>query len=137
MLTATPISPSVVSRANVGVALRVSTSTARLQRGEALLRGQRRDLVARGVVEHRRRDGAAHVDVQAVPGALGVHGREALDAGGHAALHVAFLLTASSVGPAWALPRPQASRQQRGGSQQVHEVFSWYRLSAARGAREG
>ena len=58
-----------------------------LERRETLSRGERREPDLLRVAEHRGRDRAAHVDVEAPPLALRVRRRESGDAGGHAALH--------------------------------------------------
>ena len=63
-----------------------------LQRGEALLRVQRRDLDLAGVAEHGGGDGAAQVHVQALPFTLAVRDREPRNARGNAALYKPFLL---------------------------------------------
>src|SRR5262249_11825193 len=63
---------------------------ARLERGEALLRGERREAYLAGIAQHRRRDRAAEVDVDAAPHALRVGQRETGEPGVHPALHEAF-----------------------------------------------
>src|SRR5262249_11886799 len=62
---------------------------ARLQRGEALLRGERRVAHLVRVAEHRRGHGAAEIDVEAAPDALRIRLREAGKARVHAALQEA------------------------------------------------
>ena len=70
-----------------------------LERGEALSRGERREPDLLRVAEHRGRDRAAHVDVEATPLPLRIGRRESGDAGGHAALDEASCgARASSVG---------------------------------------
>ena len=62
-----------MSRVSVQVRVaRQHVDLARLQRGEALLRGERHELDLVGVAEDRRGDGAAEVDVEARPLALAV-----------------------------------------------------------------
>ena len=61
-----------VARQRPGRVARQDVDLARLQRGEALLRGERHVLDLLGVAEDRRGDGAADVDVEAGPLALAV-----------------------------------------------------------------
>ena len=63
----------------------------RLQRREALLGGQRRELHLRRIAENGGGDGAAEIDVHAGPVVLLVGDREADQALAHAALHEALL----------------------------------------------
>ena len=56
-----------VARLGPGRAARKQIDGARLQGGEALLGRQRRDVDFTGIVEHRRRQRAAEVDVEAAP----------------------------------------------------------------------
>ena len=75
-----------------GRVARQHVDLARLQRGEAVLGGERRELDLGRVAEDRRRDGAAIVDVEARPFALVVRRGEAGEAGVDAALDEALRL---------------------------------------------
>ena len=79
-----------VARQRPGGVARQDVDLARLQRGEALLRGERREAHLRRVAEHGGRDGAADVDVEPLPLALRIGLREAGQAGVDAALHEAL-----------------------------------------------
>jgi hypothetical protein len=81
-----------VARERVRGVARQDVDLARLQRGEALLRGERHVLDLGASSEDRRGDGLAHVDVEAGPVALAVGLREAGEAGVHAADELAALL---------------------------------------------
>ena len=74
-----------------GVA-RQDVDFARLQRGEAVLGGERRELHLGAVAEDRGGDRAAEIDVEAGPFALVVRRGEAGEAGVDAALHEALCL---------------------------------------------
>ena len=67
---------------------------ARLERREAVLGGERDEANLGRIVEDRRRDGAAEIDVETRPVALGVRQAESGEAGVRAAGQEAFLLHA-------------------------------------------
>src|SRR5688572_878400 len=77
-----------IARDGPGGVARENVDFARLKRGEALLRRERRVAHLVRVAEHRGRDRAAKIDVKAFPDALGIGLRESGEAGVHAALHV-------------------------------------------------
>jgi len=66
-----------VARAGPGGVAREHVDLARLQGGEAVLGGERHELDLLRIVENRRGDGAAEVDVETGPVALGVGQAEA------------------------------------------------------------
>src|SRR3954468_1274091 len=80
-----------VARKRPGGIAREDVDLARLHRGEALLRGERREAYFSGIAEHGGGDGAAEVDVDAAPDAFGIGLRESGQPGVDAALHEAFL----------------------------------------------
>src|SRR6185503_5302054 len=79
-----------VAREGPGGVAREYIDLARLDRGEALLRGERRVAHLARVAEHRRSHRAAEVDVDAAPYARRVGKRESREAGIDAALHEAL-----------------------------------------------
>jgi len=79
-----------VPRQGPGGVAREEVHLARLQRGEALLRGERRIAHLVRIAEYGCGDRAAQVDVDAAPHALGVGLREPGDARAYAALQVAL-----------------------------------------------
>src|SRR5947208_7326113 len=79
-----------VPRQGPGGVARKEVHLARLQRGEALLRGERRIAHLGRIAEYGRGDRAAQVDVDAAPHAPGVGLREPGNARAYAALQVAL-----------------------------------------------
>ena len=94
-----------------------------LKRGEPLRRSERREPDLARVAEHRGRDRAAHVDVEAPPLALRIRRREPGDAGGHAALHE--VLAAHGV------------ERRRGGRSRLHVGGRDHRFFACRARARG
>src|SRR6266404_3695852 len=114
-----------VPRQGPGGVAREEVDLARLQRGEALLRGERRIAHLARIAEYRRGDRAAQVDVDAAPHALGIGLREPGNARAYAALQVA--LRANGI--------ERGLRQNRGGNETQQQDFSHYRSPCKRKSR--